>query len=90
MISQDGMRKLGCAFVAGLIVLGLISLIDKIVAPEAFVGRVASTVLMAIGLLIVWLTWRLVVAEFEEAARRNTDRAVRNVRRYYKVWDFEQ
>jgi hypothetical protein len=90
MTSQYVMRTLGCAFVGGLIVLGLISLVDKIVAPETFVGRVVSTILMAVGLLIVWLTWELVVAEFEEAARRATDRAVKNVQRYYKMGNFER
>ena len=90
MNNQDVIRTLGRAFVGGLIVLGLISLVDKIVAPETFAGRVVATVLLTAGLLIVWLIWGLVAAEFEEAARRGTDRAVRNVRRRNKMRGFEQ
>jgi hypothetical protein len=47
--------------VGGLVVLGLISLVDKIVAPETFIGRIVSTVLMAVGLLIASQTWGLLL-----------------------------
>jgi hypothetical protein len=83
------MLTLGISFVGGIIVIGLISLVDKIVAPETFVGRVVSLILLAVGLLTVWLTWRLVAAEFQDAALRDIDRAVENVQRFYKVGDFE-
>ena len=75
--SRELMRNVGCAFVGGLIVVGLISIADRIVTPETLAGRMLVGLIVGIGLWIVWLTLGLVVADLQDDVQRHIERTIR-------------
>src|SRR5262249_2561165 len=77
MKTRDFMRNVGCTFVGGLIVVGLISVADHIVTPETLAGRMLVGLIVGIGLWIVWLTLGLVVADLQDDVQRQIERTIR-------------